>query len=57
MEIGEEQSDDQLNQTLKKVAINQCCTIVYTVSFNTPSNLNENSTKIFSPALWAIQKV
>lgn len=41
MEIGEQQSDDQLNQALKKVAINQCCTIVYTVSF-TPTNLNKN---------------
>lgn len=36
MEIGEQQSDEQLNKTLKKVAINQCCTIVYTVG--TPPN-------------------
>lgn len=31
MKIGEEQSDDSLNRILRSIAINQCCTIVYTV--------------------------
>lgn len=34
MEIGEKQSDDHLNEVLRSIAINQCCTIVYTVSKN-----------------------
>lgn len=30
MEIGEKQPDDRLDDVLKRIAINQCCTIVYT---------------------------
>lgn len=33
MDIGREQSDDLLNSTLAKIAINECCTLVYTVSY------------------------
>jgi long-chain-fatty-acid--CoA ligase ACSBG len=32
MKLGEEQSDDELNNRLKRIAVNQCCTLVYTVS-------------------------
>jgi long-chain-fatty-acid--CoA ligase ACSBG len=32
MKLGEEQSDDELNARLKRIAVNQCCTLVYTVS-------------------------
>ncbi|XP_063242688.1 long-chain-fatty-acid--CoA ligase ACSBG2 isoform X3 [Bacillus rossius redtenbacheri] len=31
MRIGREQSDEQLESTLKTLAINECCTLVYTV--------------------------
>ncbi|CAK9800207.1 Long-chain-fatty-acid--CoA ligase ACSBG2 [Anthophora plagiata] len=30
MEIGERESDDKLNEVLKKIATNECCTLVYT---------------------------
>lgn len=32
MEMGSQQPDDRLEETLKSIAVNQCCTIVYTVS-------------------------
>lgn len=31
MKLGKEQSDDELNHRLKSIAVNQCCTLVYTV--------------------------
>ncbi|XP_039276232.1 very long-chain-fatty-acid--CoA ligase bubblegum [Nilaparvata lugens] len=30
LKIGNEQSDDQLNEVLKKIGVNECCTLVYT---------------------------
>ncbi|XP_018576089.1 long-chain-fatty-acid--CoA ligase ACSBG2 [Anoplophora glabripennis] len=30
MEIGDQQTDDLLEESLKKIAVNQCCTLVYT---------------------------
>lgn len=33
LEIGKKESDDRLNSVLKSIAINDCCTLVYTVSF------------------------
>lgn len=30
MEIGEQQTDDLLEESLKKIAVNECCTLVYT---------------------------
>lgn len=45
MQIGEKQSDDRLNEVLKSIAINQCCTIVYTVRIIrdiTPNPLTTN---------------
>lgn len=32
MELGSQQPDTLLEESLKSVTINQCCTIVYTVS-------------------------
>lgn len=32
MKLGQEQSEDELNERLKRIAVNQCCTLVYTVS-------------------------
>lgn len=32
MEIGSQQSDEKLEEVLKDIAINECCTLVYTVS-------------------------
>lgn len=32
METGEQQTDDLLEESLKKIAVNECCTLVYTVS-------------------------
>lgn len=31
IKIGEAESDDKLNEVLKKIAVNQCCTLVFTV--------------------------
>lgn len=31
MEIGSQQSDEKLEEVLKNIAINECCTLVYTV--------------------------
>ncbi|KOC68404.1 Long-chain-fatty-acid--CoA ligase ACSBG2 [Habropoda laboriosa] len=30
MKIGEQESDDKLNEVLKRIAVNECCTLVYT---------------------------
>lgn len=32
MEMGAKEPDTQLENTLKNIAINECCTLVYTVS-------------------------
>lgn len=32
MELGKAQDETQLEAALKKIAINECCTLVYTVS-------------------------
>lgn len=32
MEIGAKEPDTQLDAILKTIAVNECCTIVYTVS-------------------------
>ncbi|XP_059490029.1 long-chain-fatty-acid--CoA ligase ACSBG2 [Neocloeon triangulifer] len=30
LKIGEEEKDDELNERIKRIAVNQCCTLVYT---------------------------
>ena len=30
LEIGKKESDDEVNERLKKIAVNQCCVLVYT---------------------------
>lgn len=32
MEMGAKEPDTQLNNILKSIAVNECCTLVYTVS-------------------------
>ena len=33
LKIGEKQSDDDLENVLKTIGVNECCTLVYTVRF------------------------
>lgn len=34
MEMGAKEPDTQLENTLKSIAVNECCTLVYTVSYD-----------------------
>lgn len=31
MEIGSKESDERLEESLRRIVVNECCTIVYTV--------------------------
>lgn len=33
IEIGKKEDDEALNESLKRIAINQCCCVIYTVGF------------------------
>lgn len=33
MEMGAKEPDTELDNVLKTIAVNECCTLVYTVSF------------------------
>lgn len=34
MRIGAAESDDKLNAILKTMGVNECCTLVFTVTYN-----------------------
>lgn len=59
MEIGEKEDDQRLDEVLKTVAVNECCTLVYTVSISTfvaPPQLCY-SQNVFSQVQWEILRV
>lgn len=60
MELGEAQDETQLEAALKKVAINECCTLVFTVStYDMILNQVQGLTRYTFTATkkWAIQAV